>query len=407
MRADILAWSVPAVFAAFGLCFALLSHLHRSLRWWSGSFFVAALGFAMTVVPTAPGSVVKPTVEDSMFLFALSGANVAFAMRAARPPNFVALVLLTALGTFGAALSLFFLDSAPYEIFWVQSACALIMLLSAFEMRNGTGNLDPLLFWLCIAIAISLGLQNVLFMSEPPSDLTVSTWRETDWGFVFQLSGAASGLLLAIGVILATTLDIIERLHASAHNDALTGALNRRGLEQRVEAIRKGLKPGASLSLVVSDLDHFKSINDRFGHEAGDAVLCAFTALCETYVGAKGCFARLGGEEFAIVFAQLDASAAARSTERLRAATQAIEWPGRFLDLEVTASFGVVELRPGEALAQAIGRADELLYRAKARGRNMVVAEDGASSEPLSELPLAAGTDARQPASARGPLLPT
>ncbi|WP_061936653.1 GGDEF domain-containing protein [Aureimonas sp. AU22] len=376
MQADILAWSVPVLFCSFALLFLLLSRLHRSLLWWSVAFLIASVGFAMTVLPTTPGSVLKPTVEDTMFLVALSITNGAFAARAGRRPRWTWPTVLVVAGSAGAAGSLAFLGgSVLYEVMSVQSACAGLMLLSAYEMRHDTAALKPLLFGLCLTIAGSLGFQNLLLLSAPPGDLTVSAWRDTTWGFVFQLNGAAMGLLLATSVILTTTLDIIARLREESTADALTGVLNRRGLEQGVEAMRKGARMPTRFALILSDLDHFKSINDRFGHEAGDAVLCGYAALCAEIVGRDGLVARIGGEEFAIVLAGSDRRAAIRVAEVLRSTASRVRWPGRLAEVRITASFGVVDLDGDETLFGAIDRADRLLYRAKADGRDKVMVE--------------------------------
>ncbi|WP_279481183.1 GGDEF domain-containing protein [Aureimonas sp. SK2] len=374
MRADILAWSVPVLFAAFGFCFLLLSRLHRSLLWWSAGFLVAAVGFAITVLPTAPGSVVKPAGEDTLFLIALALANAAFAARAGRRPRWWLLVAIAALGSAGAAGGLLLFDgSVLHEVMAVQTACAGLMLLSAVEMRHDEGRLKPLLLGLCLLVAISLGFQNALLLAAPPEDLTVSNWRETAWGFVFQLNGAATGVLIATAVILTTTFDVIARLREDAAVDALTGALNRRGLEQAVDAMRRSAGPGRPLALILSDLDHFKSINDSFGHEAGDAVLCGFAALCAGLAGRGGCVARIGGEEFAIVLADADLVAARRLAERLRLAVAEVRWPGQLTDLRLTSSFGVVEMGEGEPPFEAVTRADALLYQAKSEGRDAIV----------------------------------
>ncbi len=383
MRADILAWSVPVLFCAFGFCFLLLSRLQRSLLWWSAGFFVTAAGFVLTVLPTAPGSVVKPTLEDTMFLVALAIANVAFAARARRKPRWGLLAAITALGSAGAAGGLIVFDgSVLHEVVAVQTACAALMLLSAYEMRRDDGALKPLLFWLCIGIAAILCFQNGLLFASPHEDLGVSTWRDTTWGFVFQLNGAAIGVLMATCVILTTSLDIIARLRKDSRIDALTGALNRRGLEETVEAMRRGGASVGPLTLILSDLDHFKAINDGFGHEAGDAVLCGYVALCSDLVGDEGCVARIGGEEFVIVLGGTDVAGATRLAETLRAAMPRIQWPGRLSGLRLTASFGVVQLGPTEPPYDAITRADALLYRAKANGRDTVAVA------PASPLPV-------------------
>uniref|UniRef100_UPI0025E4368B GGDEF domain-containing protein n=1 Tax=uncultured Aureimonas sp. TaxID=1604662 RepID=UPI0025E4368B len=144
--------------------------------------------------------------------------------------------------------------------------------------------------------------------------------------------------------------------------------------------------------LVLSDLDHFKQINDRYGHEAGDAVLCGYAALCSGLAGADGLVARIGGEEFAIVVAGANRASALELAETVRTSARQIRWPAPLADLSVTASFGVVALDPDETLFDAIDRADRLLYSAKADGRDKVVIDIRETAPaPAPELRLPAG----------------
>ena len=163
-----------------------------------------------------------------------------------------------------------------------------------------------------------------------------------------------------------------------ARHDSLTGLLNRRAFQAKLVELRQE-RPEAAISIILIDLDHFKSINDKFGHEAGDAVLVStadiinsvtrpddFSARCDEAT------ARWGGEEFIIALAGCQIEAAASVSERLRAriAAQADpHWPD---ELSVTGSFGVAIWDHQDDLAAGIAKADKAMYRAKISGRNQV-----------------------------------
>jgi diguanylate cyclase (GGDEF)-like protein/PAS domain S-box-containing protein len=152
--------------------------------------------------------------------------------------------------------------------------------------------------------------------------------------------------------------------------DPLTGVYNRRHFERRIrDEIKKARLEGRDLSLVILDLDHFKSINDRFGHDKGDQVLKATTDLIREHLQGKGTLARWGGEEFVILLPGLSAGDAADLAETLREGINNMRFDG---DAEITASFGVAGLAPDDTFDTLIKKADNMLYEAKANGRNRV-----------------------------------
>ncbi len=158
-----------------------------------------------------------------------------------------------------------------------------------------------------------------------------------------------------------------ERLQALAERDALVGVYNRRAGERFLSALLANAGHGAAL--VLFDVDHFKRVNDSYGHPAGDAVLVEIGRRCGALLGGNDLFARWGGEEFLIVAPGLGGAAGVRLAERLREAVRAR--PIAPVGL-VTASFGVTEIRPDDTLGQVLQRADEALYLAKANGRDRV-----------------------------------
>jgi two-component system cell cycle response regulator len=154
--------------------------------------------------------------------------------------------------------------------------------------------------------------------------------------------------------------------------DSLTGLGNRRRLEQSLATeINRAQRTGGSLCAFMADLDHFKRINDTFGHEAGDKVLAAFGELLRGETRATEILARAGGEEFVVLMPQTDLARGLATAERIRAAIAAERIDP--LPDGITASFGVAELAAGEQGDAFMRRVDKALYEAKHAGRNCVV----------------------------------
>ena len=170
-----------------------------------------------------------------------------------------------------------------------------------------------------------------------------------------------------------------DRFAQQSRTDALTGIANRGHFQQRLEqVVAEARAGGPGVALLIADLDHFKSVNDRFGHAAGDLCLREVAGLlCEGFVGEGVLVARLGGEEFAVLVAgdQLEGVALLAETFRVRLGRRKIE-PGGGVRFGITVSLGLARFSPdqhlgGDALYAA---ADEALYRAKAAGRNRLEA---------------------------------
>jgi diguanylate cyclase (GGDEF)-like protein len=168
------------------------------------------------------------------------------------------------------------------------------------------------------------------------------------------------------------------RLHAVVEEqalvDALTGVANRRACEDCLshEIARAG-RLGASLTLVVADLDDFKRINDRYGHDAGDDVLRAFADVLRATLRESDLAGRWGGEEFVILLPGTEAEGGAQLAERVRAAFSEQAFRGRDgAVFGVTCSFGAAELRPADRERELFARADRALYEAKRLGKDRV-----------------------------------
>jgi diguanylate cyclase (GGDEF)-like protein len=206
-----------------------------------------------------------------------------------------------------------------------------------------------------------------------------------------------------VSVVLAVALFLLLktiRLDKIASTDGLTNIYNRRSFMNlgsiQMERINR---TGSTNFIVLFDIDHFKRVNDTYGHLAGDKVLVAIAQRIKEIVRPYDLFGRYGGEEFIILMTRMDEASIVSAVERVRQeiCKTPIEFEGK--TIPISASFGIAPTAPQNDLLTAIQCADAALYQAKEGGRNRAVLyEDGES--PKSSLPLGEGTVGRLPAGA-------
>lgn len=226
--------------------------------------------------------------------------------------------------------------------------------------------------WLRVAIA-PLG-DGLLLTLTDITDLTVANQT---------LQMRAATLALEIGRERATRRALSEEiglreerekeLRRLAEEDPLTALLNRRSFTDKANAaIAASEADGTELAMIIVDLDHFKQVNDTYGHPAGDAVIRAFAdLLLGQYRNERNLVGRFGGEEFGILLQDCDLASAAASARQIQDALLTRAMPvSETLALRVTASLGIAARHPGEELGSLTSRADQALYRAKNEGRN-------------------------------------
>ncbi len=202
------------------------------------------------------------------------------------------------------------------------------------------------------------------------------------------LSQASTGILLTAAgllLLLLTLHSIVRESQSAAETDELSGLANRRGFDLRCGRIlAKAGDSAGPMAVVMFDIDHFKRINDTYGHPAGDAVIRGFAQLLRREVPQAAVIGRMGGEEFAVLFSRTGTDGAWRHAEavRIAAARYAESNPPAF-----TVSGGVSALRRGEGLSEAMRRADKALYQAKQTGRDRVCVAEAADGDRPAEKP--------------------
>jgi diguanylate cyclase (GGDEF)-like protein len=172
-----------------------------------------------------------------------------------------------------------------------------------------------------------------------------------------------------------------EVLRKLATTDCLTGALNRRHfMELMARENHRVDRYGAAYSILMIDIDHFKRINDTYGHQVGDNTIQAMAEVCKKVSRSTDIVARYGGEEFIITLTHTDQACALIVAEHLRIAASEIAIPNECGAVKFTISIGVATYRKESSIDDIIRRADCALYRAKTGGRNQVCAEENSDN---------------------------
>jgi two-component system cell cycle response regulator len=180
-------------------------------------------------------------------------------------------------------------------------------------------------------------------------------------------------------VVDARQQSLLQQLYESSTRDALTGAYNRKHFDERLRAeLAYAARHQTETSLVLLDIDHFKKINDQFGHPAGDTVLRQVARLVAQRLRAEDLFCRIGGEEFAVILRGIDLVGATRVAERLRTTVGTVPTIVSGRPIPVTISLGCASLACCATRGQSelVAVADRRLYGAKHAGRNRVIASD-------------------------------
>ncbi len=196
---------------------------------------------------------------------------------------------------------------------------------------------------------------------------------------------ALTGMLAALGLVYWRSRRQLRSARRAAHEDSVTGLPNRASLDESLKRMAgHAARTDTPLAAVMIDLDHFKAVNDVYGHAKGDEVLASVGPIVRAELRAGDAVGRYGGEEFMVLLPDTDEEGALVVAGKLHAAVRSVRIPG--IDEPITASFGVAAARGSMELERLVSTADAALYRAKDDGRDRVTA---ASDLPLPALALA------------------
>jgi len=195
-------------------------------------------------------------------------------------------------------------------------------------------------------------------------------------------------LLLSIALLATVVSDTIDEAKQAATQDPLTGLPNRSAFEDKAQdMLSRAMMERVPVSLIVGDIDHFKRVNDTYGHAVGDKVIAGFGKLLAAKIRPHDAAGRIGGEEFCVIAWNCTEDGASALADRLRKSFVEVRNEALPKEEVISASFGVAQFRPGADYARTFERADAALYVAKRSGRNRVVGDQGGdfAGLPMSE----------------------
>jgi diguanylate cyclase (GGDEF)-like protein len=371
----VVAICVTALLGLF-LLFAWMQERVRALAWWGAAYLIGGLSVALWSVENLISPPLPPGTANAL-LFVSCGMIWSAARLFHGRPILWGSMALGATIWLVSCMSSDFVGSAAARITLSSLIVSGYTFMTALELwRERRKHL--LRRWLAIFVPILHGavfLMPIPLASVLPADGGVLNLA-SGWVAVFVLET----MLYLIGtafIMLLITKERIVRIHkAAALTDTMTGLFNRRGfVEAAHQLMARQAKRGEPVSVLMFDLDHFKSINDSFGHAVGDDALRLFASIIGTTMRANDVIARFGGEEF-VAMLPGTMTEAVGAAERVRLAFEAAALEMEQGRLGATVSIGVASGQPGADIDTLIGNADAALYRAKLSGRNRVEQAD-------------------------------
>lgn len=365
-------FSIGLSFAAAFIAFARRAGIELGY-WCAGGFVAAAATVAIQAfTPYIPSQRLTTFLSYAFFLLALT--LIAAGLRRHYGPD-------RRIGWIGA---IFFLSALSHQAvidnlprdsllhaFAYQGASALIAAIAGATAltsrhRRPIDRTVGLVLSLCsVQFLFKAGLASVITTGQSQHTYIVSSYA-----YLSQTIGAVLSLLLGLSLLGLVIVEVMGKAAAAAEIDALSGTLTRKGFLKEGGELLKAATPSLPCCFIMADLDHFKSVNDRFGHAAGDEVIRHFGSLLTGLAARQGICGRLGGEEFAIVLTRCDEGKASLFMQALMTAMAQKEFHFLPADSRVTASYGALVCHGGSELDEVMRLADNALYAAKRAGRD-------------------------------------
>ncbi len=276
----------------------------------------------------------------------------------------------------------------------ITSGVIMVITTQSFSGAAKRDGIERFMLVTLILVTTQFFIRPILaFMFEGP--IAPVEYRQSMYYMTLAWLFGFGSVLFGLAQLTASVKDYVEALNARNATDELSGLLARGEFELQVKAaLARASNEGKQVALVVADLDHFKQVNDIWGHQVGDRAIAGFGGMVNAMIRSTDIAGRVGGEEFCILVWKADEDIAAGLSQRLRARTTQLDISEGALDVHLTASFGVAERLEGESYRSLFGRADKALYEAKQDGRNCVVR---AAAQLTQEVPERRQSDSGDP----------
>lgn len=364
---------IAGIFAVAFAVIAATIPTSRGARWIAGGYATGILFALLEFI--APGqrdpllvSILSYITTLLAMSFCLVGVSQHYNVRT--PDRFIAGVWAVALVACPYLVSQYSHSDVAAVLYHLNYVLLQLMCGAVILRSRRRHPLDLLLVGMLVVSALTYLARPVIgaFVGKPESS---HVYLETTYAAISMTLGAVTLIGLALVMLLVMMRQSTEEMMLRSQTDVLSGVLNRRGFdEQATRLLEQAESSGMPIVAIAADLDHFKQINDTYGHDSGDQVIKGFAEVLKDVAEEPAIIGRIGGEEFAVLIGAANIAMGRLYAESARQAISARLDMG--IDRSVTASFGVAQLRAGETLSDLLRRADAALYDAKAGGRNCV-----------------------------------
>ncbi|MGB3167028.1 MAG: GGDEF domain-containing protein [Alteraurantiacibacter sp.] len=376
MRDTIIGMVTPTMAIVFAMVFAaiwLRGIVGRHALAFAVSYLLLACGLLIVHLNVLPSAIIFHTVHliySMATVLLISGLT----QRINAPLNLFALGLCYATALVGLTGVVALTDSVGPKLVMTNMGYGAMFVIAAVTLGNSPrrGFVDKVVVVMLIVNAADFFVRPTLTtMTEDP--FLIVDYRDSIYFSIINLALAMKALTTAIVLVGVCLVDMLHGMREATDRDPMTGLRNRRAFEDEVDRqLARAESCGVPMAVVVADIDHFKQVNDIWGHQAGDVAIANFGKLIDTMVREHDTCGRIGGEEFCITVWDCPEDAAARLAERIRTRFAQMAHDGLGDDIRLSASFGVAAWRSGESYHRVFARADAALYRAKDKGRNRV-----------------------------------
>lgn len=363
---------LPVMMGTFSIVFFLLARTIQlpSAFAWGVSFSSGAAAFSAGLLPVSAEW--QALIADLLFFVSFYAYGEGLLTRFGRPGLAAARLIFVSLCLVADVYVIFVMQSLEAELLLVDFALTLLLLVPVAMVWSRPKHIvDKSLVAIAALVVLDTFVRVVVFNLMLPSSDAIADFNTSQYAFFMQISGGALGLCFALAALGSVTVDIVEGYRYAAERDPLTGLFNRRGFE---DALARTLLNPARLGVVLTcDIDHFKKINDTFGHASGDRVIEEFARQLAEYLPANAASARFGGEEFFVYLPGSTLDEGEVVGQEICTRFAATDWRHLAIADTITVSVGVALLVSADrSIHDAISRADRALYVAKAAGRNQV-----------------------------------
>ncbi|CAN7661660.1 GGDEF domain-containing protein [Rhizobium sp. LjRoot30] len=381
METDNFAYLLPFIMLAFGCSFMIIG------RWraqpalsWGWAFLLVSLAFATPIIFSRLPFPYQAAISNVLFLAGFYFYGEAL-LRRFEAKRYGALRAGFAVAVFAAiSYAIFVEHSLRAELLLSDIACILLLafplVVSAPKARL---MIDKALLVVIGLIVLETLTRLAIFLITDATD-SFEDFLASDYAFLMQVTASVLGLVLGLTALAGVALDVILYYRDAAEKDPLTSLLNRRGFERVIANLDADWRQSGAA--IICDIDHFKRINDTYGHATGDRVIAGLAELLSRHLPAGVSIARFGGEEFVVLLPEHSLAEAGALANLLRLNLAARDWSDLGFHRQITASFGVAAVARGDhSPHDAIARADKQLYAAKVNGRNTVMVEGASPAE--------------------------